>query len=507
MTGVVTSPVPVVGPDGAAAGHAGTAPEPHTEHHAPTEVIDATGTAGTARDDTSAIDRDTGIRRTTVAASGLALFVCTGGPSTYVALHLLPETRSWQAWTYAFPFGAVAVCGAFGLRRALSGRPVRTWPWPLWGVAAYVGWAMASSVWSVSKGATPQLTLTGAGIAAFACWFGLALHVREQIWAVAIAMHAAVVASGIVMLFWPDNGYMHDRDIVPTATWQGIFGNSNALAPVCVVALLALVGVVATRFTWLRLVVAIPFLALDVLVLVRTESATAYLSLLLVAAFVLTIPLAELARRVRVPGWVMATVAVVATVAIGVWVFADLDHLATLGGGDGTFTGRRPIWADVREFIADRPIIGHGFWAFWDRGDLTQATYASLGTTYGSAHNSLLEVMLGLGVVGVVLYLFVAFSAIAGTFARAWRVASIGTWWWATLLVLLLVQNLTESFVLWHSSNWVLFVAAALTPFGARHVRSVATGARYTLPTAGSTSVDLGSSSPFAEPRAPVRTG
>ena len=64
--------------------------------------------------------------------------------------------------------------------------------------------------------------------------------------------------------------------------------------------------------------------------------------------------------------------------------------------------------------------------------------------------------------VGLLLWSMVVAMAIAGVVARAWRQPDTEAWLWLAVVTFLVVENLTESFVLWFSYNWVLLIAAAL---------------------------------------------
>jgi O-antigen ligase len=131
-------------------------------------------------------------------------------------------------------------------------------------------------------------------------------------------------------------------------------------------------------------------------------------------------------------------------------------------GADATFSSRRLIWSDVRSAIALRPWRGYGFFAFWDSEELTAATYKHVGIAYGSAHNSVLEVALGLGRIGLVLYLTLALFMVVGIARAIWLKTKIATVAWVALTVFMIAQNSMESFVLWHSYLWALFVAATV---------------------------------------------
>jgi len=123
-----------------------------------------------------------------------------------------------------------------------------------------------------------------------------------------------------------------------------------------------------------------------------------------------------------------------------------------------TLSQRRTIWSLVWDRIVQRPLGGHGFFTFWDIEELTQHVLLRRG----SAHNSLVEVGLGLGLLGVVPFAAIVVLAARNAGLALWRRPGADTWMWAALVAFLLVENVTESFVLWFSYSWVLLMAAAL---------------------------------------------
>jgi O-antigen ligase len=124
-----------------------------------------------------------------------------------------------------------------------------------------------------------------------------------------------------------------------------------------------------------------------------------------------------------------------------------------------TFVQRRTIWGFVWERIEERPLHGFGWFNVW-----ADPEFISLDRLLarGSAHGSFFEVWLGLGVVGLVPFLVVVALALHGAVTAAWHRPSVDTWAWLALVAFLVIENLTESFVLWFSYNWVLLMAAAL---------------------------------------------
>jgi O-antigen ligase len=133
-----------------------------------------------------------------------------------------------------------------------------------------------------------------------------------------------------------------------------------------------------------------------------------------------------------------------------------------------TFVQRRIIWDLLFDHIKDRPIRGHGFQAFWSVPELI-GQHELLGR--GSAHNSAVEVLLQTGVIGLVFWLTVVLTALGVTMVSAWRSPSMVSWLWFALVVFLIVENLTESYVNWFSYNWLLLIVAALGPLRSRPAR------------------------------------
>ena len=72
---------------------------------------------------------------------------------------------------------------------------------------------------------------------------------------------------------------------------------------------------------------------------------------------------------------------------------------------DPSFTGRDVIWRFTLDHIAERPVLGYGFQAFWGTSELKSAwSYLeSWGYRASDAHNSYLNVAVMTGVVGLAL--------------------------------------------------------------------------------------------------------
>jgi O-antigen ligase len=75
---------------------------------------------------------------------------------------------------------------------------------------------------------------------------------------------------------------------------------------------------------------------------------------------------------------------------------------------DPTFTGRSDIWEFALSAVAQKPIIGHGYAAFWD--DVTErqtAKGAEWAVTAAHSHNAYLDLAITIGVPGLLLVILI----------------------------------------------------------------------------------------------------
>ena len=387
--------------------------------------------------------------RTAVAAA--ALVILTNGPVLLFSKSVLNRTGRWEDLA-VWPFlAAAAVCGP---ALALWGQPAarRT---SLEGserlAAAAVGWfalvALASSLWSVDATDTAWRSAVYVGMALLA-WAISRLDARDVAAVVGLMAGAAVVASLLLVALRPDLG------LGPNDRWEGVYTNPNSLAP------LAAIGVLAgARFALagnrLRRVAGASLAAASAVALLGAGSRTAWVALA-VAVTVSVLPVAHHWVRQRWGPRRAAVSTLAAALALASGAAAALAVLWDFS----TLSQRRAIWRLVWDRILERPLGGYGFFTFWDIEELTDHVLLRRG----SAHNSLVEVGLGLGLLGVVPFAAILVLAARNAGLSVWRRPGADNWMWAALVAFLLVENVTESFVLWFSYSWVLLMAAALRP-------------------------------------------
>jgi O-antigen ligase len=403
------------------------------------------------------------VRIEVVAVASIGLAILTNGPSIALS-HRYSVPLGWERWPYLIPMGIVAYVGVFLAGRSLRLDDLRPARWPLAFLGAYLAWSIASVLWSVAPDATAVRSLVTAGVSILGIWFGLSLSFREQL--VSISLAATSLSFWSLALVWLQP---HTHQIYPPpwhpgwhTTVFGVFGNPNSLGPVAALSVLAAIAIWVAFPSTLARSYSILSAVVGVVLVFWSQCLTAIAALLIGIVALCVVPALRWIRRVS--GWVVGTSMVVVLAVLWISILGHLGRLTGLIGESSTLSSRRLIWADARSAIALRPWRGYGFFAFWDSEQLTAATYQRIGAAYGSAHNSVLEVALGLGRIGLAFYLGLAVIMIAGVFRALWQTTSLATVSWMVLTLFLIVQNSMESFVLWHSYLWVLFVAATLVP-------------------------------------------
>lgn len=319
-------------------------------------------------------------------------------------------------------------------------------------IACYSAAAVASSLWSVYPSATLWRSVVYLGLILLAVT--LARFTDEELSSALTLLASAAVVGSLALI-----ALSHDVGTDRHGDWIGMYTNRNSLAPLAALGVMAglrwlLPGaMLASRYRrgWgAALVVA------SLVTMIGAGSRTAWLAM--AAALALASALGLVAGASRLGSW--RPWKTWAAAAGGALVAAGVGAAAVAAAWDvPTFSQRRTIWSLVWDRVLERPWGGHGFFAFWEVPELVSEHVL---LQRGSAHNSLVETALGLGVVGTAPFVMLVVLAAVNAGRGLWLRPSADTGMWAAVTVFVLIENITESFVLWFSHIWVLLLAGAL---------------------------------------------
>jgi len=195
-----------------------------------------------------------------------------------------------------------------------------------------------------------------------------------------------------------------ETDAAELIGWRGLFGHKNGLGIFLVLGLMAILAFERRR--GLRTLGAI----LAIACVISSRSATAASGLLV--ALMTWMWLGALGRSTNNRDRALFTLVSVAAIIVAVFIALGLmPAFLDLYGKDITFSGRTVIWAESMKVVSEHPILGLGYGGVWYdlQAPITAGLHRQIGFQAAHAHNGAIEVLLEMGLVGLVL--FVVFFA------------------------------------------------------------------------------------------------
>ena len=266
----------------------------------------------------------------------------------------------------------------------------------------------------------------------------------EEIMELVIRLGVVVcLLSAITVLLFPKHGV--DVSAPRTAgAWMGIFQDRVTSAKCSVYLLSPALIFGPWRRRWLMLV----YIAAMLIFIVEAKAVS---SLFVTAVFVSFMIVLHVGRRLeRRTALFLGAIFTFVLLIVSMFVSSHFASILEAFGRDPTLTGRTEIWSYLFTSIAKRPLLGYGYYAFWQgmTGESANVIMAA-HWFFGYAHNGLLEIVLQIGVLGAGLFLL--------TFVKACRDAwfcfkfgrSYGVEWYSGLLLLAVIYNIDEETLLW----------------------------------------------------------
>ncbi len=279
---------------------------------------------------------------------------------------------------------------------------------------------------------------------------------------VLLAGFAAGVLNIASAVFTPSVG----RDALNGGAWQGICGAKNN----CAAYMLFFVSpMLACPRLWRPLPIwkAVSLLMTAVLI-VKADSKMAFM---IGGLWIPLIVTARLIRRFRSEDAMLLRILTTCLFGAGLLVLvAILPSLLALLGKDANFGARTPIWLAVLQAVHLRPWLGFGYEAFWDVANGQVAiTTRYIGFHISNAQAGFLDILLQLGLIGLLCSLVFFAKAFRDLYRAKWRDGDDGQDWTLLILVLILVYELDESLLLHpYSLPWFLTLVA----FATLHLRA-----------------------------------
>ena len=352
----------------------------------------------------------------------------------------------------------------------------------------FLALALISVFWSTDRSGTLAGWAWMLGFALMAITIG---HVRDTLQTVRaigdtlrtlLALSLGVEILSGILIDMPILFLSVEGNIALGGPVQGVFGTRNMMGFVAVIALITFVIEWRTRSVAAPL--AIPSIAVAAFLALLSASPT----VLVLAAAVgtatgaLTIVRHTPVRRRGLVQWLLGGLV---TAALAVAFFFRHQIIAWMDAGSD-FSTRADLWNTILDFVAINPFQGWGWFGVWARGEypFTYINYL-LADRHETALNAYFDVLLQLGIAGLLLFLVLGGVALV----RSWLVASVRRSvvyaWTPLVLVTLAVDSMFESFTI-AGAGWLLLVLCALRAGQSRSWRedidAAQTGTISTLP-------------------------
>jgi exopolysaccharide production protein ExoQ len=261
---------------------------------------------------------------------------------------------------------------------------------------------------------------------------------------------------GIVLVVLPPHAGLYNLDVRTIGSWRGIFPDRTSAAKYLTYFLSPALVFGYGRFSWRRLA----YILLVGTCIVMAHAVTALIIVLLYTGFMMMLYLSR--RLERRTALVLGLVGIPVCTLVIVGGLPYLSDLLGFFGRDLTLTGRTGLWAGILQSIFKRPLLGYGFYAFWQglTGESANLILAN-HWVFGYAHNGMLEILLQLGVVGLTAFLITYFQAIRNAGSCFPDRRSIGVEWYSGIMFLTLLYNVDEGTVLFPNDLLsILYVVA-----------------------------------------------
>ena len=276
-----------------------------------------------------------------------------------------------------------------------------------WLVGLFVALALLSNLWSVRAPMTLLRSVLLLELTLIAAYFALRMEAQDLLHFIAVAYGVIAFASLLLGVFMPELAVMANHPY--EGLWRGVYWHKVYLGASMALGFIAYLTILFSpkkSYSFLQKSVAGLLLVICILLAILSDSASG-LIVIAIQTCVLILLLIWLAWGHRITRRVYILLAALFGGAV-VLAILNLDVVFNLFNRSASMTGRIPLWAYLLEtYIARRPLLGYGVGTFWYQPGVSVTIQSVVGWGYpiGVSDNGYMDILLGLGVSGLVLFL------------------------------------------------------------------------------------------------------
>lgn len=324
-------------------------------------------------------------------------------------------------------------------------------------IIALTVFALLSYFWSDFPSFTMNRGIALIGTTLFGIYLGTRFTLKQQLKLLGIAYGIIVLLSLAFVIALPYYGIMGG---IHAGSWRGIYVHKNVMGRAMVFGSIILLALASEKrgnrmLPWFLFGICGLFILMS-----RSATALGNFLFLTVAFYVL-----------RTTRWRydLRLLSLILLILIGGTLYslflANLETILGSFGKDTTLTGRTDLWPLVIQMIERHPILGYGYQGFWQGWNSPAGEiWANYGWNAPHAHNGFLDLTLELGLVGLGLFLFEAFTILLLGILRLQRTQTFDNFLCVLVPLFFLLYNMTESSILGRNTLfWVVFIAIAIS--------------------------------------------
>lgn len=277
-----------------------------------------------------------------------------------------------------------------------------------------------------------------------------------------IAFFALVLCflSLIYIILMPQYGIMSGKH---DGAWRGLFPHKNIFGPFFAITFYFFINRFRTSHFIYRLILATAII-LSLIFIIMCKSSTAIIGFVIMGLIYgilqILFRMPNMWERVAI---VIGSVTIALSFLIlGSDLFAEFIQQTT--GKDMSLSGRTNIWLPLLELSYQRPIFGYGL-GMAQRSSFIAQIHGSIGFDAQSTHNSYLDLIIGIGYPGALIFMiFILKAAITGLCLKPENTKEIN--FYALIfsqMVMMLIIAMTSSYVLvGRSILWIFMLLSIL---------------------------------------------
>jgi len=328
---------------------------------------------------------------------------------------------------------------------------------------------IVSVSWSLDAVISAERVVHLIGCSVLAIYLGFMIPLLTTLRVSAVVLGVIMLASLGAAVLMPSVGRQEYEGAV---VWSGILNSKNALGFWASVAFLLYVTLSASVQSFLMKFLCYLFAALSLFLLIRSDSATSLLAMLVAGSLSLYL---YIAFRFQLGFVRMVVLALLFGGLLG-FALSNIDTAQILGRS-GDLTGRSEVWRQTWKLIMAKPLTGYGYGSIWFPNDATlwiQQSLTDFTWVVYHAHNGFLQVASEIGLPLSCIALLMVAQQLIEIFYCQYERQQVGVLFVLAFVVAYLISNFSEArFLVNRELYWIFFLALPISMLRQINLKSV----------------------------------